>query len=119
MSNIDPVKLLHTLAHLEDERYVKNPMQNHDKFLRYCKAIRLLKVFLANGRGTAEVDDVNIAMNYHSVRVTFIKDDFDRKEIEQLSEIMSQFDSMALTANCETGDVSFDFVMEDIYIEAK
>ena len=118
MNNIDPAKFLHTLAHLEDERYVKNPMQNHEKFMRYCKAIRLLKTFLANGRGTAEVDDVNDAMNYHGVRVTFIKDDFDKTEIEQLSEIMSQFDHMSLTANCETGDVSFDFVMEDIYTEA-
>ncbi len=115
LEEIDPNIMITTLSKDITDKVVKNGKQNLLKFGNYCKAMRLLKKLLANGRGKAKYDDVNKPLCYHVITVEFFKDEFETEDLKILSEIIGLFDSMMLLANCENGNVSFMLMMENIY----
>lgn len=115
LDEIDPKIMVATMLADANERIVKNGKQNLLKFAKYCKAIRLLKQLLANGKGKAKYDNINEKLSYHIVTVEFFEDEFDTKETQMLSEIIGLFDSIMLLADQSNGNVSFKLMMEDVY----
>lgn len=115
LDEIDPKIMVATMLADANERVIKNGKQNLLKFGNYCKAIRLLKQLLSNGKGKAQYDNVNESLSYHIVTVEFYEDEFNTKETQTLSEIIGLFDSIMLLADQSNGNVSFKLMMEDIY----
>ena len=104
------------LANAEAQRTVNNPKMVTEKYCNYCKAIELLNEFLANGRGTAVVDNAENPLSYHNVYVKLQNDEFDKAEIGQFSEIINLFDGMMIIGTSEC-NIEFSLIMEDIYVK--
>lgn len=97
-----------------EEKTVKNPCAT-EKLQLYISAVSKLKQFLKDGRGKALVDPPSEPWNYHAIFVELEEDSFNASEIKEFAEIMTTFDSMDISGN-STGDITFHFVMEDLYV---
>ena len=104
------------LNNAESQRKLKNPVMNADKYYNYCKAVKLLKEFLVNNRGTATIDNAENPLSYHNVYVKLQNDEFDKTEIKQFTNILNLFDGMMIIGTSE-GNIEFSLLMEDIYTE--
>lgn len=115
LEEIDPKIMVATMLSDVHDKVIKNGKQDLEKFSKYCKAIRLLKQLLVQGRGKAKYDDVNESLSYHMVTVEFFEDEFNSEETKLLSTIIGLFDSIMLLADQSNGNVSFMLMMENIY----
>lgn len=99
----------------DEQRAVKNPQRNDEKFFAYCDAVALLKEFLPkNNRGKARFDNPFDPFDYHTIAIMFDNDEFDKMEIKEFIGIIELFDSMMFSGS-SNGNITLYLMMENIY----
>ena len=87
-------------------------------YFRYKRGCSLARKFVNSGKWSVDEDDPNEKLDYHSLHVKIIEDDFDPTELKDFVDLLSQFDSLMFFGD-RTGDTSFVVGISNVYKPAE